>query len=66
MLLLIRLFPSSWLKLSSSKSLRFLYAISLGWDLKKVVLNTDKTNLWKSDNPVKNVFVLKESSAQVH
>ena len=33
--------------------------ISLDFQFEKVILNTDMNNLWKSDNPVKNAFVLK-------
>ena len=34
--------------------------ISLGFDFENVVLNTDMINLWKSDNPVNKVSVLKK------
>ena len=48
------------LKLSSLKSLKLLYDISLAVAYEKCNLNADKTNLWKSDSPVKTVSVLKK------
>ena len=32
----------------------------LGFDFQNVVLKIDRTNWWKSDNPVKTVFVFKK------
>ena len=34
--------------------------ISVGFNFENVVLNTDMTNLWKSDNSVNKVSVLKK------
>ena len=54
------LFWISRLKLSSWKFLQFLYDIYLAFAFEKCNLNTDKTNLWKSDSPVKTFSVLKK------
>ena len=51
------LFWRSRLKLFSLKPLKFLYDISLAFAFEKCNLNTDKTNSWKSDSPVKTVSV---------
>ena len=55
------LFWRSQLKLFSLKSLKLLYDISLAFAFEKCNLNVDKTNLWRSDGPVKTVSVLKNS-----
>ena len=48
------------LKLSSLKSLKLLYNISLAFAFEKCNLNTDKTNLWKSESPLETVSILKK------
>ena len=48
------------LKLFSLKPPKFLYDISLAFSFEKCNLNTDKTNVWKSDSPVKTVSALKK------
>ena len=41
-------------------SKKFLYDITLVFAFEKWNLNTDKTNLWKFDSPVKTVSFLKK------
>ena len=50
----------SRLKLSSLKSLKFLYDISLAFAFEKCNLNTRKTGSRKGKKPVKTVSVLKK------